>query len=138
MKHEQTYVHSHRPYAVDLGSMKIEHNPARTEGERRSVEFWHVTVEAVWFRGRKSAPMSVAGNLWGHVHAEPRDERHALELLDDGRYGGNAHARWDGDNLWAPVMGIDEAGEYLLILRPMLEAFPAHPGEPYADGWWVY
>lgn len=138
MKREVKYVHSHRPYAVDLDSMEIEHHPAKDDGKWRSVEFWYVTVEAVWFRGRKAAPVAVAGNLWGHVHAEPRDGHHVLELLDDGRYGGNAHARWDGENLWAPMMPFAEANEYLDILKPMLDAFPEHPGEPYDPSWWVY
>lgn len=135
MKREDRYVHSHRPYAVDLGSMEIEHQPAQ---DGRSVEHWDVRFDAVWFRGRLSAPVAVAGHLWDYVRTEPRDERHALELLDDGRYGGSARVRWDGANLWAPQMPFAEAQEYLEILRPMLDAFPEHPGEPYADGWYVY
>jgi hypothetical protein len=134
MRREEKFVLSHRPYAVDPESLRIEHHPAQETPPTR--EYWRITMDAVWFRGRKDAPVATAGGLWGSTHEEPRDVTHALELFNDGRYGGSAVARWDGVGLWINGLSLEESEGYLAILRPMLENFPAIP--PGYDGWWVY
>lgn len=132
MIREDKFVFSHRPYAVDLGSLHIT-----THTSVYRPDFYQCTVQALWFRGRKNAPVSVAGSLSTLVDEIPRDGLHAMEQMDDGRSGGAAVARWDGSNLWAPMMSFVEANEYLDILRDMLDAFPDEPGAPY-DCWWRY
>jgi hypothetical protein len=114
---------SKRPYAVNMGSLTVnEHGRSH--------------VDAVWFRRRSGLTVACAGTLWDYQDERPADAVAFLIAHDDGRYGGNAVARWDRSNLWAPQMPIERAHEYLAVLRPMLAQFPAIP-EGW-DGWWTF
>jgi hypothetical protein len=130
MIREDKFVFSHRPYAVDLGSLHIT-----THTTVHRPDFYRCTVQALWFRGRKNAPVSVAGSLSALVDEIPRDGLHAMEQMDDGRYGGAAVARWDGTGYWGEEVP-EIVQTHLEILRPMLENFPAVP--PCFDGWWTF
>lgn len=117
---------SARPYAINLGSRR----PASTG----------VTFNAVWYRRKARVTHACAGRLdvWRLPMPAvlPDDPAELLAQEWDGRYGGHCVARWDGSNLWAPQIPYERAQEYLAVLRPMLDRFPACP--PGYDGWWTF
>jgi hypothetical protein len=136
---------SDKPYAVDLSSLRVTWTD-RQSGLVRG------DIDAVWFRRRRAGyngplrTVACAGVLWDFQRPEgsaPLDQPEpvvpdALAFLtahDDGRYGGDCKARWDGTNLWSLE---DEADRerYRKILVPMLAAYPAVP--PGYSGWWVF
>jgi hypothetical protein len=106
--------------------------PPRQDG----TVFYRVSAHAVWFRRRNGLTVACAGSLWDYQNERPADWEAFARAHTDGRYGGNCVARWDGSNLWAPQMPFERAQEYLAVLRPMLDGFPAAP-EPY-QGWWTF
>lgn len=123
MIHEDRFVLSRRPYAVKLDSLRSdEHHFAR--------------MDAVWFRRRNGVTYACAGTLWDLQRPVPRDAADFLARHDDGRYGGEAEARWDGKTLWAPEKSEDQRADYLAVLRPMLDNYPACPDG--FDGWWRF
>lgn len=116
---------SDRPYAVDLSSLTVN-----TYGCHQ--------VDAMWFRRRRGVTVACAGDLHTGLYGEPApvDARDFLTRYTDGRHGGHAAARWDGNNLWAPEMSKDEQDRYYELLKPMLDAYPE---VPYGfDGWWTF
>jgi len=136
VRHEDKFVQSHQPYAVDLESMTVG-APSQIHGS-----VW-VRIDAVWFRRRRSGysgPMvtvASAGELRELMDTPPADARSFLESFTDGRYGGDCIARWDGESLWsAPGMAEQTRTRYLHLLRPMLLLHPAAP-EGF-DSWWTF
>lgn len=124
---------SHRPYAVDLSSFALTW-PG--EGSRQN---W-ASFDAVWFRRRRGVTVACIGQLRDYFSLafDPTAED-ALRAMDDGRYGGDCIARWDGQSYWAndpSSLSPEGIERHLAILRPMLENFPAIP-RGY-DGWWTY
>lgn len=118
---------SHRPYAVDLSSFKVEWS-----GEHSN----RVTFDAVWFRGPSTAPKACVGKLREYISlAADHDPERVLQCMDDGRYGGDCLGRWNGTGYWG-VEDLDVQAEHMTILRPMLGNFPEIP-RGY-DGWWTY
>lgn len=129
MKREAKFLMSHRPYAVDLGSL---HKRFRA---REGGGYWDCRVVATWFRRRSGVTMACIGYLWDYQDVEPTTTEQFLQAHDDGRYGGTTTGRWDGEGYWgeqAPSAMQDD----LDLLRPMLDAFPAVP-EGF-DGWWTF
>lgn len=134
MRRIEKFKFSQLPYAVDLGSLNAE------KKEGRDGPWWDCSITAVWFRrrGKGSSRVTVAciGKLWGsHRHEEPADAVDFLTHQTDGRYGGSCAARWDGIHYWGEER-LDLMQQYLAVLRPMLDQFPAVP--PGFDGWWTF
>jgi hypothetical protein len=127
MIREDRFVISHKPYAVDLGSLRV------TEiGEGYTT----ATVNAIWFRRRRGETVAVYGHLWDHQNPPLSSAVDFLTRHDDGRYGGRALARWDGSTLWAPETPFEVAQERQEMLRVALDAYPAAPSG--YDGWWTF
>lgn len=129
---------SKNPYAVDLGSFKAVWHKTQWAGEPPpgSPEgVWRCTVQAVWFRRRRGETVASIGTLWKSFTDAPVTALEFLERHVDGRYGGNAVGRWDGDSYWGNVT-LDVQQRHLEILRPMLENYPAAPAG--YDGWWRF
>jgi hypothetical protein len=126
---ETKFLISRKPYAVDLASFR------RTERQPGNTWAWY-TINAVWFRGRKTEPVACIGDLHTLIDdPEPTDAREFLERYTDGRYGGDCHGRWDGTSHWGNVT-LEQQEQHLAILRPMLANYPALP-DGY-DGWWTF
>lgn len=132
MIREDKFLISRRPYAVDLGSLRLQHEPAKGN----SHEFWRGSIDAVWFRRRAGLTVACIGSLWDYQDVEPADGEAFLRAHKDGRYGGSAAGRWDGSGYWGHQVTLDEQEAHLAILRPMLENYPAIP--PGYDGWWRF
>lgn len=133
MRREDRFVMSHRPYAVDLSSLREERGFLR--------------VDAVWFRrrprGRNRDMITVAciGNLHTILRPGPATAQEFVERYDDGRWGGHCEGRWDGDGYWG-AENPDVAAEHLKLLRPMLASYEQNPKAPTLpdgfDGWWTF
>jgi hypothetical protein len=121
MRRETKHVMSHRPYAVDLSSLR----------ENRGFHY----VNAVWFRRRHGVTAACFGNLHTIQTPAPTTAREFLERYDDGRYGGHCEGRWDGERYWG-AQEPELIAQHLESLRPMLDAFPNVP-DGY-DGWWRF
>jgi len=139
MYRQDTFRVSHKLYAVDLSTLRIEER-TRQDG----APFYSGAITAVWFRRRRrggygpdGAVVTVAciGSLWDSQGERPSSGAEFLERHDDGRYGGSCAGRWDGSGYW----GAEEPevrDEHMRILRPMLENYPAIPDG--FDGWWRF
>lgn len=130
MIHEEKFLISKRPYAVDLQDFRL-----RASGGAMT---YAVHVGAVWFRRRKGVTVAVIGNLWDFQSTPaPVDVHEALRRHTDGRYGGSWIARWDGDSYVSEEpQPPEEMERHLAILRPMLENYPAVP--PGYCGWYRF
>jgi hypothetical protein len=123
---ETKFVHSHHGYAV-----------YRAGGQVMIPSLGRYSVDAVWYRGRASTPYVVFGELTGYHGVPGMTIPEWLTNHTDGRYGGDALVRWDGDNLWAPTADYSVAASILdTLLRPMLDQYPMVP-EGF-DGWWTF
>lgn len=121
MFREDRFLISRRLYAVDLDSLRTGDGDA--------------TLDAVWFRRKNGITAACTGRLWDIQRPEPADVAEFLARLDDGRYGGTCHGRWDGASYWGNVT-LAEQERHLAVLRPMLANYPAIPGGH--DGWWRF
>lgn len=130
MIRDDRFLISQRPYAVDLSSLRVE-----TRTRMSGPDYYSATIDAVWFRRRKSITVACIGELWDFQDERPTDGRMFLEQLTDGRYGGRCAARWDGTGYWG-AEAPDVAAAHLEVLRPMLAGYPALV-EGY-DGWWRF
>jgi hypothetical protein len=136
---EDRFVMSHRPYAVDLSSWKRgELNPRHT-GEGDPYLHQHQTIDAIWFRRKKGVTVAHLGMLWDFSEADNAAD--FLRLHNDGRYGGNWIAAWDGERCWtqnpAPKTDLDRYAETLDAALTGLLNDKATP-EGYDDGWWTF
>lgn len=135
MIREDKFRISRRPYAVDLGSLRVKTTEPEREGQNR---IHHVVLDATWFRRRGGATMACLGTLWDIVRdPAPQDVHEALTRHDDGRYGGSWVARWDGESYVSEHPQSPEAmAEHMAVLRPMLDDYPAIPAG--YDGWYRF
>lgn len=131
MHREDKFVMSHRPYAVDLASFRIDEIRNGYKGE-----YACATVSAAWFRRKNGINQAVVGELSDSQCTIPKDAVQFLEQYEDGRYGGRPFARWDGTSFWCAGQDPDENAGYLELLKPMLADFPAEP--PGYSGWWRF
>lgn len=131
MYREDKFVMSHRGYAVDLSSFRIDEIRTGWKGE-----YACASVNAVWFRRKGGVNQAIAGELWDAQDVIPQDAVQFLKQHEDGRYGGRPFARWDGTGIWYAGQDPEENGRYLELLKPMLENFPAIPNRH--DGWWRF
>ncbi|GHH57556.1 hypothetical protein [Lentzea cavernae] len=134
----EKFLISKGPYAVDLASFNATWNETRWQGEPppgAAKGSWHCTIRAVWFRRRRGETVASIGTLWKSFREAPVTALEFLEQHVDGRYGGDAVGRWDGDGYWGNV-SLETQQEHLKILRPMLANYPAVPAG--FDGWWKF
>lgn len=127
MRREDRFVMSHRPYAVDLKSLRVE---------QREGAWARATIDAAWFRRRSGVTAACIGSLWDFQETDPATAIDFLAQHGDGRYGGDCRARWDGESLWCAGQDPEENARFLELLRPMLDAYPEIP-DCYS-GWWVF
>lgn len=123
MIREDRFVQSHRPYAVNLASLRTdEHGQSR--------------LDAIWFRRRNGRTVACIGQLWDFQRPRPAGGQQFLSQHDDGRYGGDCRSRWDGQHFWSADQNPDVQAADLALLKPMLDNHPAIP-DGY-DGWWRF
>jgi hypothetical protein len=125
---------SKRLYAVDLSTLRGKQH------ERDGRISFHGAVNALWFGRQNGTTRACLGTLGLFSYNLPEpvdlDEPHTVLSANlDGRYGGDCHARWDGESYWGTGTLADQE-QHLAILRPMLANFPAIP--PGHDGWWRF
>lgn len=135
MIREGNFLMSHKPFAIDMDSVRID-----SHKEHGGRFFVSGSCEAVWFRRKERITRVCWGTLrlWGHYLTEPVDMASPQSILSaefDGRYGGECAARWDGQNYWG-AQEPDKIRFDLNALRPMLENFPRVPDG--MDGWWSF
>lgn len=123
MKRINRLVISHRPYAVRLDTLtQVSENQFR--------------IKAAWFRRRNGRTIACLGELWDLQRTPPVDAHAFLAAHDDGRYGGDCDARWDGQSFWSTDGDPTIQQQQLVFLRDMLAG---HPNVPTGhDGWWVF
>jgi hypothetical protein len=129
---EDRFVLSHRPYAVDLASLRIE--VSEPWGAMTEPHYWG-HINAAWFRRRKGVTVACVGELRDLQDAMPGSGPEFVERATDGRYGGDCIGRWDGERYWG-AQEPDVIAEHLALLRPMLANYPIVPAG--YDGWWTY
>jgi hypothetical protein len=160
MHRDADFLMSRKPFAVDLSTLtgKQEEHGGRTvfRGSVNAVWFRR--------QGGVTRACLGSLGLWSHHLPEPLDvgdphavlsadldvgdphavlsadldvgDPHAVLSADlDGRYGGNCHGRWDGENYWGSQKPLEQA-LHLTLLEPMLANFPAIPEDH--DGWWTF
>jgi hypothetical protein len=127
MIREDRFLISHRPYAIDLDSLRV--------GDPSQSGCHWAMVNAVWFRRRQGVTVACIGTLRDLQDAAPKDAAEFLARHDDGRYGGDCNGRWDGEHYWG-AQKPDVIEEHLALLRPMLANYPNVPAG--YDGWWRF
>jgi hypothetical protein len=129
------FVMSHRPYAVDLSSWRRGEWQMAHDGHRYADQ----EMTAIWFRRKQGVTVAHLGTLWDHSDADNAADM--LRLHDDGRYGGNWIAAWDGERCWtqnpAPKTDLDRHAEVLDAALVRLLCDKTTP-EGYDDGWWTF
>jgi hypothetical protein len=133
---ETRFLISQKPYAIDLSTVTGEQEQ---RGDRDTFNF-SGTCNALWFRRKDGITRACLGTLrlWSHFLSTPVDlaDPHAVLSADlDGRYGGDCHARWDGERYWGAQEPHVQA-LHLTVLEPMLANYPAIPAG--YDGWWRF
>jgi len=127
MYREDKFALSHRPYAVDLSSLRSYH-------ENHSG--W-LMVDAVWFRRKNGITAACVGLLDDLRRASVTDDPvRFLEEYEDGRYGGRCLARWDGTSVWYAGQDPKENARHLELLRTVLDAYHANPTAPELSDRW--
>jgi hypothetical protein len=133
MYREDEFVLSHRPYAVDLNSLRPYHED----------HVGWLMVDAIWFRRKNGITAACAGLLDDLRRASATDDPvRFLEEYDDGRYGGRPFARWDGASVWYAGQDPEENARHLELLRTALDAYHANPKAPDLgerwNRWWRF
>lgn len=129
MIRETRFLISRKPYAVDLTSLRSsERDPNKTWA-------WY-SIDALWFRRRKGVTVACTGSLRTIIDdPAPATAEEFLTRFTDGRYGGDCHGRWDGENYWGAQKPF-EIDLHLTVLEPMLANYPTIPAGH--DGWWTF
>lgn len=139
MKREETFIQSHRPYAVDLASFRPLEKMNR---DPRGAQWYGVA--AVWFRRRsigwgdtkRIVTVACVGQLRDLQRQVPADAAQFLERHGDGRYGGDCRSRWDGHQFWSANQDPDVQAADLALLKPILDSYPSLPAG--YSGWWTF
>lgn len=134
MHREDRFLISRKPYAIELTTVTGKQH------ERGDRIAFSGTANALWFRRKAGVTYACTGSLMLFSHylpdRLPLDDPHAILAADlDGRYGGNAHGRWDGTRYWGAQEPLQMALD-LTVLEPMLANYPAIPDGH--DGWWTF
>jgi hypothetical protein len=134
MIRESKFLISRKPFAIDLSTVTGKQH------ERGDCYAFSGTANAVWYRRQNGVTRACLGTLmlFSHYLPEPLDLDDPRAILSadlDGRYGGDCHGRWDGENYWGSQKPF-EMDLHLMLLEPMLAHYPVIP-DGY-DGWWTY
>jgi hypothetical protein len=134
MIRETKFLISRKPYAIDLDTVAGSQQP---RGDRWA---FRGTCNALWFRRRRNTTIACLGtlDLWSHYLPTALDLDDPTAILSanlDGRYGGDTHGRWDGENYWGAEKP-NLIDLHLAQLRPMLANYPNLP--PGYDGWYTF
>jgi hypothetical protein len=134
MIREDRFLISRKSFPIDLSTVRGEQQP------RGDLFAFSGSANAVWYRRKDGITRACLGTvgLWSHYLPAPLDlnDPHSILSADlDGRYGGDYHARWDGENYWGSQKPFEQ-NLHLTVLEPMLVNFPAAP-DGY-DGWWRF
>lgn len=134
MIRDDRFLISRKAFAVDLSTLTGDQH------ERGDRIAFSGSINAVWFRRQHGVTRACLGTvgLWSHYLPEllDLDDPHAVLSADlDGRYGGDCHGRWDGENYWG-AQKPDVIEEHLALLQPMLANYPKVPAG--YDGWWRF
>jgi hypothetical protein len=134
---EEKFLISHAPYAVKPETINLTPYSHTPNNGSETVTTWSGTIEAMWFR-RKSGRLSAHyGCLHGHFgEDQPDGFLDFMAKCDDGRYGGNCWARWDGDYFWAPDTTWEIQKKYQAELDAALKRYGEIPDG--CNGWWTY
>lgn len=128
MYREDKFVMSHRPYAVNLDSFRIE----TRQGWKGDYSI--CTLDAVWFNRKDRLTRACVGEVSGTLWGVPASVTEFLASGSDGDR--DCFARWDGTSFWCAGQDPEENARHLELLRPMLAEFPAAP-EGYS-AWWRF
>jgi len=134
MRRETRFLISRKQFAIDLSTV------TGTLNQRGSQWSFSGTCHAVWYRRKDGVTRACLGTLmlFSHHLTEPVDVTDPAAILSadmDGRYGGDCHARWDGENYWGSQKPTEQA-LHLTVLEPMLANYPVIPDGH--DGWWTF
>ncbi|WKD36546.1 hypothetical protein [Streptomyces xanthophaeus] len=134
MHREDHFLISRKPYAINLATV------TGTQHERGDRIAFSGTANAIWYRRKAGTTYACIGSLMLFNHYLPArldlTDPHALLSADlDGRYGGTAEGRWDGERYWG-AQKPEAIAKHLAVLRPALAALPAIPNS--YDGWWTF
>ena len=132
MYREDKFVFSHRPYAVDLSSLRIKISKGWNG------EYAHGEISAVWFRRKNGVTFACVGELHDSQWGAPKGAACFLERYEDGCYGGRPFARWDGTGVWYAGQDPEENARHLELLRTVLDAYHADPKAPDLGDRWDY
>ena len=141
MKRQDRFLISHKPFAVDLSSLRSGEQTVRNEGTEHEQWLYSGRINAVWFRRKQGTTRACLGSLhlWSHnLRSRIEDTSDPIQVLSadlDSRYGGHTVGRWDGERYWGSQEP-DVMAAHLELLRPMLANYPAVP-EGH-DGWWRF
>lgn len=99
MIHEDKFLISRKPFALDLNSVTGEQH------ERGDLIAFSGSANAVWYRRQGGVTRACIGSLglWSHYlphRLNLEDPHDVLSANLDGRYGGKCHGRWDGTGYW--------------------------------------
>jgi hypothetical protein len=130
IRQRQTFSAAEFFYAINFHeqSLRVAHG-TRTDGSAyRSAS---VDFPAIWFKKKAGKVTAVKGHLT-HFISENVDLTEADIIADaetqfDGRYGGHAKFRWDGNTMWAPQQEFSVVAETQIELNNYLHNFPAIP-----------
>src|ERR1044072_8318603 len=108
MRHENRFLISRKQFALDLSTATAPQTPRGGQWSFRG------SANAVWYRRKDGVPRACLGTmmLFSHHLTEPIDVTDPHTLLSaalDGRYGGDCHARWDGENYWGSQKPMEQA-----------------------------
>jgi hypothetical protein len=134
MRRENRFLISRKQFAIDLSTITGTQNPRGAQWS------FSGSANAVWYRRKDGVTRACLGTmmLFSHHLLEPVDvtNPHAILSADlDGRYGGDCHARWDGEHYWGSQKPAEQA-LHLTVLEPMLANYPVIPDGH--DGWWTF
>lgn len=104
------------------------------EEERNNIR--RVSLPVVWFKMKAEQLTVVKGHLWFYtknVDATVQDLRDEFMNTFDGRYGGRAEFRWNGQNMWAPERSFQEVSAAQVELDAYLQQGPVIPAG--YEGW---
>jgi hypothetical protein len=140
MIREDKFVLSKRQYAVNLNTWTSGASKLNWREGLGLPAYWHRgRAEAVWFRRKAGITSASYGLLSVSMDSEtdePIEPATMLRTDTDGRYGGHAWARWDGNEMWAPETGWDQVVRWQAFLSDVLDSYGEIPTG--FDGWWRF
>ena len=135
IKRQDKFTHAAFFYAIDFSEprdYKVHENVFMGVTSQTTT----IVYDAVWFKRKNGVVTVVEGNLHSSFRGVVAEDAIEEEFMKnfDGRYGGDAEFRWDGENIWGPHRTFKELTEAQIELDSYLKDFPNIP-EGYT-GWY--